>query len=79
LVSFSVYAFTLRAGFVYDDISITVLKNPFLHGEVSAWDVLLWDRPLREFTYWIDHAIWDAAIRPVRDVSSGPTSAMRAP
>lgn len=58
LISFTVYALTLRAGFVYDDISITVLKNPFLHCEVSAWDVLMWDRPLREFTYWFDHALW---------------------
>lgn len=57
-LAFSVYAFTLQAGFVYDDISITVLKNPFLHGEVTAWDVLLWDRPLREFTYKLDHLIW---------------------
>lgn len=58
LAPFFVYALTLQAGFVYDDISITVLKNPFLHGQVPAWEVLLWDRPLREFTYKLDHLIW---------------------
>lgn len=58
LCSIGVYLYTLGCGFVYDDVALTVLENPALTGEASAWDVLGWDRPLREFTYMLDHALW---------------------
>lgn len=52
------YAFVLRGEFVYDDVAITVVENPALTGEASILEVLSWDRPLREFTYMLDHALW---------------------
>ena len=52
------YAFVIRGEFVYDDVAITVVENPALTGEASWLDVLSWDRPLREFTYMLDHALW---------------------
>jgi protein O-mannosyl-transferase len=56
--AFLLYSYTLTCGFVYDDIAITVVGNPLLLGEIPVWDVLAWDRPLREFTYLLDHALW---------------------
>jgi tetratricopeptide (TPR) repeat protein len=54
-----VYALSLNGDFVYDDVAITVVENPLLHGEISLTEVLLqWDRPLREITYLLDHALW---------------------
>ncbi|MDP8243871.1 MAG: tetratricopeptide repeat protein [Candidatus Hinthialibacter antarcticus] len=52
------YACVIRGEFVYDDVAITVVENPALTGEASMWEVLSWDRPLREFTYMLDHALW---------------------
>ncbi|MFB3786841.1 MAG: tetratricopeptide repeat protein [bacterium] len=53
------YAPALTGDFVYDDKAITVAENPALRGEVSWLEILLtWDRPLREFTYMLDHAVW---------------------
>lgn len=52
------YSFILRGEFVYDDVAITVVENPALTGETSMLEVLSWDRPLREFTYMLDHALW---------------------
>lgn len=53
-----VYANSLFGEFVYDDKELTVENNPALTGEASFWEILGWDRPLREFTYMFDHAIW---------------------
>ena len=63
LVTFSVYVFSLPGKFVYDDVAVTVVENPALRGEASLAEVLTWDRPLREFTYMLDHAVW--GYRPV--------------
>ncbi len=52
------YAFVIHGEFVYDDVAITVVENPALTGEASWLEVLSWDRPLREFTYMLDHALW---------------------
>ncbi len=53
------YLPALTGDFVYDDNAITVVENPALRGEVSWLEILLtWDRPLREFTYMLDHAVW---------------------
>ncbi len=57
-LSIILYSFSLTGDFVYDDIPITVVENPALSGEASVLEVLSWDRPLREFTYMFDHAIW---------------------
>ncbi len=59
VIPFIAYAPSLSGDFVYDDIAITVVENPALSGEVSWLEILSWDRPLREFTYMLDHAIWD--------------------
>lgn len=53
-----IYAASIPGEFVYDDVALTVLENPLLLGEASLFEALLWDRPLREFTYLIDHALW---------------------
>lgn len=53
-----VYAPSMSGEFVYDDIAITVVENPFLRGEVSWLEVLTWERPVREFTYQLDHLLW---------------------
>ncbi|MEW6233954.1 MAG: tetratricopeptide repeat protein [Candidatus Omnitrophota bacterium] len=53
-----VYSFSLPGDFVYDDVAITVVENPALTGEASLEEILSWDRPLREFTYMLDHALW---------------------
>ncbi len=58
IIAFLVYAPSLGGEFVYDDKAITVEDNPALTGEASILEVLAWDRPLREFTYILDHAIW---------------------
>lgn len=58
LAPWLVYALAIPGEFVYDDIAITVVENPALQGEVSAWAILQWQRPLREFTYQLDHALW---------------------
>ncbi len=58
LIPLLVYANSLSGEFVYDDKEITVENNPALTGEVSIGEILQWDRPLREFTYMFDHAIW---------------------
>ncbi len=58
LFSCVVYMFSLPGDFVYDDVAITVVENPFLSGEATVAEVLTWDRPLREFTYYFDHMIW---------------------
>jgi len=52
------YANGLRGDFVYDDVAVTVIQNPFLQGLVGWRDVLSWDRPVREFTYYLDHLLW---------------------
>ncbi len=52
------YANGLHGDFVYDDVSVTVVQNPFLEGLVGWRDVLTWDRPIREFTYYFDHLVW---------------------
>jgi tetratricopeptide (TPR) repeat protein len=52
------YSLSLPGEFVYDDIAITVVENPALSGKVSIREVLQWDRPVREFTYMFDHALW---------------------
>lgn len=49
---------SLFGDFVYDDKALTVEQNPALHGEASLPEILSWDRPLREFTYLFDHALW---------------------
>jgi protein O-mannosyl-transferase len=59
IIAFLVYAPSLGGEFVYDDKAITVEDNPALTGEASIGEILTWDRPLREFTYMLDHAIWD--------------------
>ncbi len=53
-----VYSAAMTGDFVYDDVPITVLQNPALSGEADVWEVLSWSRPLREFTYMLDHALW---------------------
>lgn len=54
-----IYAPALTGEFVYDDKAITVVENPALRGEIPWLEILLtWDRPLREFTYMLDHALW---------------------
>jgi len=58
LACIAVYANSLNGDFVYDDVTLTVLENPFLNGLVGWREVLTWDRPVREFTYWLDHKIW---------------------
>ena len=57
-ITLSVYSFSLRGDFVYDDREITVENNPAVTGNATVWEILQWDRPLREFTYMLDHAIW---------------------
>ncbi|MBI1388351.1 MAG: tetratricopeptide repeat protein [bacterium] len=57
-VTWLIYAGVARGEFVYDDVAVTVVENPALTGEVSPWEVLSWERPLREFTYMLDHALW---------------------
>ncbi len=52
------YLPSLFGGFVYDDVSITVLGDPFLQGRINWWEALQSDRPLRIFTYALDKAIW---------------------
>ncbi|MFH1741419.1 MAG: tetratricopeptide repeat protein, partial [bacterium] len=58
LVCVVVYANGLQGGFVYDDVAVTITDNPFLSGLVGWKEVLTWDRPVREFTYLFDHALW---------------------
>lgn len=58
LIPLLVYANSLTGEFVYDDREITVENNPALTGEASIGEILQWDRPLREFTYMLDHALW---------------------
>jgi len=58
LACIAAYANSLNGDFVYDDVTLTVLENPFLNGLVGWREVLTWDRPVREFTYWLDHRIW---------------------
>lgn len=53
------YSFSLPGEFAYDDIAVTVVQNPALTGEAPISEVITWDRPLREFTYMLDHAVWD--------------------
>ncbi|MBD3267125.1 hypothetical protein GF373_10690, partial [bacterium] len=57
-LSILVYSHTLVCQFVYDDLVITVMENPALLGTANVWEILTWDRPLREFTYMADHALW---------------------
>ncbi|MGC9327963.1 MAG: hypothetical protein ACP5I1_10045, partial [Candidatus Hinthialibacter sp.] len=54
----AVYANSLFGEFVYDDKELTIENNPALTGEAGVWDILQWDRPMREFTYMLDHAAW---------------------
>ncbi|MBN2329440.1 MAG: tetratricopeptide repeat protein [Candidatus Omnitrophica bacterium] len=54
----AVYANSLFGEFVYDDKELTIENNPALTGEAGVWDILQWDRPMREFTYMLDHAVW---------------------
>ncbi|HQQ01153.1 MAG TPA: hypothetical protein PLY86_22070 [bacterium] len=58
LACVAAYANSLNGEFVYDDVTLTVSENPFLNGLVGWREVLTWDRPVREFTYWLDHRIW---------------------
>lgn len=59
VIPWLLYAVVIRGDFVYDDIAITVVENPALTGEVGPWEILAeWERPLREFTYMLDHAMW---------------------
>ncbi len=53
-----VYAPAIPGDFVYDDVALTVVENPALTGEATWLEVLQWDRPLREFTYALDHCLW---------------------
>ena len=58
LLPAAAYLFALWGDFVYDDVSITVLQNPVLLGTASWKEIFTWDRPLRELTYLLDHALW---------------------
>lgn len=58
LIPAGIYANSLFGDFVYDDKELTVENNPALSGEASFWEIMSWDRPLREFTYLFDHALW---------------------
>lgn len=58
ILPFLAYIYALNCGFVYDDVAITVVENPALTGQASIGEILTWDRPLREFTYMLDHWLW---------------------
>lgn len=52
------YLPSLSGDFVYDDISITVLADPYVQGRISWLENLGRDRPLRAFTYAMDRVLW---------------------
>ena len=52
------YMPSLGGDFVYDDVSITVLADPYLQGQIGWQEALQRDRPLRSFTYALDHFVW---------------------